>query len=288
MNAPLVSVVVPTLNAARLIGACLNSIVGQEYTPIELIVVDCHSSDETLRIAREHTSKIYMEGASPPPRGVFTAPAQRNAGARRAEGEYIYYVDADMILPPGLIRECVELLQECVADAVIVPERSFGVGYWAGIKAFERSFYSGDDLVEAPRFIRSDVWRKLGGLDTSVGGNDDWDFHIRLQADGYRVVRARQEVLHNEGRLSLRRLATKRYVYGRYSRAFLHKHGVGRAISHYNPLRRYVSNRSKLAAHPLDTAGLLLMRTVEYGAGAAGMLVGPPDLRKQAASFPEA
>lgn len=276
MNAPLVSVVVPTLNAARLIGACLDSVVAQQYSPIELIVVDGHSSDETLELAKVRTSKIYLEGSGPPPRGAFSAPAQRNAGARRANGDYVYHVDADMILPPGLIGECVDLVHNHVADAVIVPERSFGTGYWASIKAFERSFYSGDDMVEAPRFIRSDVWRKLGGLDLSVGGNDDWDFHIRLRTNGYRVVRARQEVLHNEGRLSLIRLARKRYIYGRYSYAFLSKHGTGRAIAHYNPFRRYLSNKGRLAAHPIETAALVVMRTVEYGAGAAGMLVGPP------------
>jgi GT2 family glycosyltransferase len=207
---------------------------------------------------------------------VFSAPAQRNAGAAHATGDYIYYVDADMILPPSLIAECVDLLQDHLADAVIVPERSFGIGYWARIKAFERSFYSGDDLVEAPRFVRADVWRSLGGLDISVGGNDDWDFHIRLRAGGYRVVRARQEVLHNEGRVTLRRLARKRYIYGRYSYAFLRKHGMSRALAHYNPLRRYLSNKTRLATHPLDTVALAVMRTVEYGAGAAGMLVGPP------------
>lgn len=276
MNSPLVSVIVPTLNAARVIGACLDSIDRQEYSPIEVLVIDGHSSDETLRLAHEHTQKVYFEGAAAPPPGVFSAPAQRNTGACRAAGEYIYHVDADMILPPGLIGECVDLLQNRTADAVIIPERSFGSGYWADIKAFERSFYSGDDMVEAPRFIRSDVWRKLGGLDLSVGGNDDWDLHIRLRANGYRVVRARQEVLHNEGHLSLLRLARKRYMYGRYSYAFLRKHGMGSAIAHYNPLRRYLANKTKLATHPLETAGLLVMRTVEYGAGAAGMLVGPP------------
>jgi glycosyltransferase involved in cell wall biosynthesis len=284
MSAPLVSIVVPTLNASRLIAACLNSIVGQKYTPIELIVVDGHSSDETRRLAREHTHQVYLEGSGPPAPGAFSAPTQRNSGARRATGEYIYHVDADMILPVGLVAECVDLAQTQGADAVIIPERSFGVGYWAGIKAFERSFYSGDDLVEAPRFIKAETWRKLGGLDLAVGGNDDWDFHIRLREHGYKVVRATQEVLHNEGRLSLLRLARKRYIYGRYSYAFLRKHGTARAIAHYNPFRRYMTDKKRLASHPLNAVALLIMRTVEYGAGAAGMLVGPPHPR--AASSP--
>jgi glycosyltransferase involved in cell wall biosynthesis len=276
MNGPLVSVVVPTLNAARMIESCLKSIVSQDYSPIELIVVDGHSSDETRHLAQEHTNKVYLEGSAPPLPGAFSAPVQRNTGASRATGAYIYHVDADMILPPGLIRECVDLLEDRTVAAVIVPERSFGIGYWAGIKAFERSFYSGDDMVEAPRFIRSDVWRKLDGLDISVGGNDDWDFRIRLRSNGYRVVRAQQEVLHNEGRLSLRRLASKRYIYGRYSAAFVRKHGMSMAFAHYNPVRRYLANKGRLAAHPIKTAALILMRTVEYTAGAAGMLVGPP------------
>jgi len=276
MNPQLVSVVVPTLNAASLIERCLQSIAAQEYSPIELIVIDGHSTDETVRLARAFTSNVYLEGNGPPQRGVFSAPVQRNAGAARATGTFIYHVDADMVLPPGLIGECVDLLRDGSAHAVIVPERSFGAGYWARIKAFERSFYSGDDLVEAPRFIRADVWRTLGGLDLSVGGNDDWDFHIRLQGHGYRVLRTRQEVLHNEGHLSLTRLAKKRYIYGRYSAVFIRKHGVGRAFDHYNPLRRYLSHKSRLAAHPFKTVGLIVMRTVEYGAGAAGMLAGPP------------
>jgi glycosyltransferase involved in cell wall biosynthesis len=275
MTSPLVSVVVPTLNAESMIGVCLRSIAQQTYSPIELIVVDGHSLDETIRIAREHTTDVFLAGSVPPPRGVFSAPSQRNAGALRATGEYIYHVDADMILPPGLIGECVDLLRNG-PDAVIIPEESFGIGYWAKIKAFERSFYLGNDMVEAPRFIRADVWRALGGLDISVGGNDDWDLHIRLLASGYHVTRAHQGVLHDEGRLSLRRLARKRYIYGRYSRAFLRKHGVGRSITHYNPLPRYLSNKTKLVTHPIETAGLLVMRTVEYGAGAAGMLRGFP------------
>jgi glycosyltransferase involved in cell wall biosynthesis len=280
MSSPLVSIVVPTLNASPLIEACLRSIVGQEYSPIELIVIDGHSSDDTVPLARKYTGRVYLEGSAPPPAGIFSAPVQRNSGASRATGEYIYYVDADMILPRGLVGECVELLRSSAADAVIVPERSFGVGYWAAVKAFERSFYAGDDLVEAPRFVRTQVWRQLGGMDASVGGNDDWDFHIRLRANGCSVVRAHQEVLHNEGHLSLRRLARKRYLYGRYTNAFLRKHGMGQAIRHYNPVRRYLAYKRRLVAHPLSTAGLLLMRAVEYGAGAAGMLVGRPHPQK--------
>jgi glycosyltransferase involved in cell wall biosynthesis len=276
MNRALVSVVVPTLNAAAVLRDCLASVAAQSYTPIEVIVADGHSSDETQRIASEFTDKFLLVGGSRPPAGVFSAPAQRNQGATHAMGEFIYHVDADMTLPVDLVDECVKVLHQTEADAVIVPERSFGKGYWARIKSYERGFYTGNDLVEAPRFIRTATWRALGGFDTGVGGNDDWDFHIRLKAGGYKVVRVTQVVLHNEGRLSLRRLALKRFMYGRYTRNFVAKHGLSLASAHYNPFRRYLLNKSILLSHPVETVGLIAMRSVEYGAGLAGLLKGPP------------
>src|ERR1700694_6235092 len=271
-----VSVVVPTLNASGLIDACLSSIVAQTYPGSELIVVDGHSSDDTVQRALAYTPKVSLHGPPPPMPGTFSAPDQRNDGAARATGEFVYYVDADMVLPPELIDQCVSLMNEEAADAVIVPERAFGLGFWSSVKAFERSFYSGDNLVEAPRFVRLSVWKALGGLDVSVGGNDDWDFHMRLQKRGYRVARVTFEVLHNEGRLSLGRLARKRFVYGRYVRRFVKKHGLGRAMKHYDPFRRYLTRPDHLVRHPVKTVGLVLMRGVEYGAGAVGMALGPP------------
>src|SRR5207248_93299 len=115
----------------------------------------------------------------------------------------------------------------------------FGVGFWAKAKAIERACYAGDDVVEAPRFIRRDVWRLLGGLDTSIGGGgDDWDLHIRLRRAGFSIGRVRTEVLHNEGRLTLARLIKKRYLYGREIPGFIKRHGMSRSFRQFNPLRR--------------------------------------------------
>jgi arabinofuranan 3-O-arabinosyltransferase len=160
------------------------------------------------------------------------------------------------------------------ADAVIVPERSVGQGFWAEVKALERACYRGDDLIEAPRFVRRNVWMALGGLDHEIaGGGDDWDLHIRLRQAGFSVNRVLQEVLHNEGRLTLRRLAKKRFRYGQYVWLFIRKHGWKRAASHYNPLRRgYAQRNGSFSSRPRHLAGLIVMRTVEYGAGALGML----------------
>ena len=67
-------------------------------------------------------------------------------------------------------------------DALIIPEKSFGEGYWAACKAFERQFYIGDDAVEAPRVVRKSVFESIGGYDEALTGFEDWDFTRRLRA----------------------------------------------------------------------------------------------------------
>jgi glycosyltransferase involved in cell wall biosynthesis len=273
-NLDLVSIVVPTLNAASVIDACLGSITAQTYDNIELIIVDGYSCDDTVVRARSYTDNVFLFGSSQGGKGGFSAPSQRNYGAANAHGSYIYWADADMVLPATLIENCVRQARSIGADALIIPERSIGTGFWAEVKAMERECYVGDDLVEAPRFVSAGAWRALDGLDVNMGGNDDWDLHNRLKAGGWIIGRLSQEVLHNEGHLRLSRLARKRFIYGRYIPHFLGRYGMRQSIRHYNPFRRYIARRRILAQRPRHLIGLLVMRLIEYGAGGAGLLLG--------------
>src|SRR5438093_11547332 len=91
----LVSVVVPTRNSAPFLDVCLGSIRAQTYPAVELIVVDNHSSDNTLSIARRWTDRVFTQG---PERST-----QRNYGARQAAGEYLLFVDSDMVLSAKVV-----------------------------------------------------------------------------------------------------------------------------------------------------------------------------------------
>ena len=73
---PLVSVIIPTRDSDRTLESCLSSIRAQSYAPIEIIVVDNHSTDRTLRIAISHCDVVETFG---PERS-----AQRNRGANLA------------------------------------------------------------------------------------------------------------------------------------------------------------------------------------------------------------
>src|SRR5437868_1519424 len=130
----LVSVVVPTRNSAETLESCLRSVREQSHPSVELIVVDNHSSDATIPIASAVADTVVTAG---PERS-----AQRNVGARQSRGDYLLFIDSDMELDVGLVAECVSLASRGLA-AVVIPEVSFGEGFWGSCKGLERSCYVG-------------------------------------------------------------------------------------------------------------------------------------------------
>jgi glycosyltransferase involved in cell wall biosynthesis len=108
------------------------------------VVVDNFSSDETPQIAEELADIVIATG---PERS-----AQRNAGARATSASIVGFVDSDMIPAPEVVAQAVVAIR-AGATAVIVPERTVGIGYWARVRAFERSFYDGSDDIEAASFF---------------------------------------------------------------------------------------------------------------------------------------
>jgi glycosyltransferase involved in cell wall biosynthesis len=174
---PLVSVVVTTRNEERNIANCLKSIKLQTYKPIEIIVVDNNSADETKTIAREYADIVVNKG---PERS-----AQRNYGiCDLARGEFAMFIDADMVLSPLLVEECVNQIQLDGVVALHIDEIILGQGLLAKIRRFERSFYSGT-VIDGARFFYRSIFCELGGFDESLPpGPEDWDLDKRMKMLG--------------------------------------------------------------------------------------------------------
>ncbi len=204
-----ISIIVTTRNEERHIASCLESVRRQDFSveKMETIVVDNASTDRTKEIAREFTPLVFDHG---PERS-----AQRNFGIERARGIYILYLDADMSLGEGLLKECLQKCEREGLAGLYIPEKVVGEGFWIKVRDFERSFYDGT-CIDAVRFVRRETAREIGGFDENLNGPEDWDFDRRLRAAG-KVGIATAAIYHDEGRFSLRRyLAKKRY----YSRGF--------------------------------------------------------------------
>lgn len=178
-NNPLVSVVITTKNEENNIDTCLESIRLQTYPSLEIIVVDNNSSDKTKEIAQKYTDKVFNLG---PERS-----AQRNFGMINvAIGDYVMYVDADMILSATLIECAVEHLAKPGVDALHVSEVVLGAKYFSRVRRFERGFYDGT-VIDGARIFNRQAFIKAGGFDEDlfkIGSGEDWDIDKKIKING--------------------------------------------------------------------------------------------------------
>jgi len=211
----MVSVVITTKNEEKNIENCLRSIRSQTFTNIELVVVDNFSEDKTVEIAKKNGAKVYSKG---PERS-----SQRNYGAQVASGKYLLYLDADMILSPTVIEECLEKCEIDRVDALYIPERIVGEGFWIKVRDFERSFYTGT-VVDAVRFIRRDLFERVEGFDESLIGPEDWDFDRRIREIG-RTGIINMPLYHNEGSFNMKGYLKKKKYYATGVKNYVRKWG---------------------------------------------------------------
>lgn len=269
MKQPLVSAIVTTRNNHDTLDACLRSIAEQTYTNIELVVVDNSSTDDTKDIARRYTDKVFNKG---PERST-----QRNFAVEQARGEYIVIIDSDMELTPQVIASCVAKMESgATYGGIIIPEESFGEGFWAQCKRLERSYYIGMDWIEAARFFRRTTYVQLGGYDVELVSGEDWDLSQRAGKQAP-LGRIDAFIYHNEGKLSLLKTLKKKYYYAGLAGKYLAKHAVSSPLTtQAGPLQRYklfLSQPAKLFKNPLIGIGVLFMKTCEYAAGALGYVL---------------
>ena len=114
----MVSIIIPTFNAERFLKDTIGSVVGQDYRPIEVVVVDDGSTDGTVELARTLLAEAAL------PHHVFTAVnggqnIARNIGLGIVSGDLVKFLDHDDVLPPWAIRTQVEALEESSADLLI-------------------------------------------------------------------------------------------------------------------------------------------------------------------------
>ena len=99
-----VSVVIPCYNQARFLGEAIDSVLRQTYPPVDVIVVDDGSTDDTASVAQRYAAVNYLRQ---PNEG---APSARNRGLRSSQGEFVLFLDADDRLLPDAIAQGITAL----------------------------------------------------------------------------------------------------------------------------------------------------------------------------------
>jgi glycosyltransferase involved in cell wall biosynthesis len=252
-----VTIVVPTKNAGRTLRACLESVVRQSVR-CGLVVVDCGSVDDSQVIASGFADLVLSAAPSPA--------LQRNIGARALAADIVGFVDADMVVGERVVEQAIEQIA-AGAGSVVVPERSFGEGYWAKVRTFERSMYLGN--LEWARFFTYELFEALGGYDEGLTAMEDTDLGIRASSRA-RVGRTSDVFLHDEGALTFLGGCRKKAGYATGINAFRRKHGSQALASHLR--RPYFQHPTALLAEPALGVGVLALKGGE-AASVAGRLL---------------
>ena len=113
---PLVSVVVPCFDVERYVDECLESLLGQTHTRLQIVAVDDGSTDGTPAVLARHASiDPRVEVVTQPNAGLGAA---RNAGIARADGEFLSFVDGDDVVPRDAVERMVATITRTGSDFV--------------------------------------------------------------------------------------------------------------------------------------------------------------------------
>jgi glycosyltransferase involved in cell wall biosynthesis len=216
---PLVSIVVPSYNQGKYIRATIDSILSQDYRPLQVVVVDGGSVDKTRAVLESFHDVPELEWTSERDRGVVEAV---NKGFARARGDIVAIQSSDDCYLPGAIRTAVEEFQRDPTLGLLYGDTVKIDADGKEIARHRIGPYSLTDLFrlrtwipQPSAFFRRELLETLGGWDERIPYAPDTDLWIRMafrttvrKMDAY----LSQRRLHGEQRDTQRAKIVRDYV----------------------------------------------------------------------------
>jgi glycosyltransferase involved in cell wall biosynthesis len=179
---PLISIVTPSFNQGRYLGETLDSILGQGYPSLEVIVMDGGSTDQSVNVIRTRQERLAF-WRSAPDHGQAAA---INEGFARARGVIFGWLNSDDLHVNDTLQTAAKMMAECVGEAVVlyggcelfqddgsVIERRAAV-------PFDLNRLQIADFLDQPSvFFTRAAWKRVGPLDESLDYAFDWEWFLR-------------------------------------------------------------------------------------------------------------
>lgn len=191
---PLVTVIIPTYNRARMVTASIKSVLKQTYVHLEIIVVDDGSIDDTKRVVASIEDRRIKYLCHAKNKG---APAARNTGISNANGLFTAFLDSDDIWDESKIERQVALLGKADSDVGMVYTGIREVDTEGRIVKTYTPRKSGQiyDLLlkrniigsTSTPLVRTSVLQNVGGFDERFPAKQDLDLWLRI-AKEYKVL----------------------------------------------------------------------------------------------------
>lgn len=124
IDTPLVSIIIPVFNTVKYINACLDSVIGQTYPNIEIMVIDDGSTDGSANVIQDYLNEhsnvfVYTHQEN---QGLSAA---RNTGMELAKGEYLCFLDSDDLIDSSMIRTLVTLCVKNELDMILYDAKPY-------------------------------------------------------------------------------------------------------------------------------------------------------------------
>ncbi|MCR3730330.1 cellulose synthase/poly-beta-1,6-N-acetylglucosamine synthase-like glycosyltransferase/peptidoglycan/xylan/chitin deacetylase (PgdA/CDA1 family) [Streptomyces umbrinus] len=230
-----VSVIVPAYNEKECIANTLESLAKSTH-PIEIIVVDDGSTDDTSRIARDAARSFGMTNVRVIRQENAGKPAALNNGVRSASYDIVVMMDGDTVFEPDAVHQLVQPFADpevgAVAGNAKVGNRNTIIGAWQHIEYvmgfnLDRRMY---DLLRCMPTIpgaigafRRDAVLEVGGMSEDTLA-EDTDITIAMHRGGWRVVYQEHARAWTEAPASLKQLWSQRYRWSYGTMQALWKH----------------------------------------------------------------
>lgn len=196
---PLVTVIIPARNEERYIGECLDSVLAQTYTNLDVVVIDGASTDRTVEVAQRYIDRDKRVRVVSNPAAI--TPVSLNVGLREARADWLVRIDAHATVPPEYVEKTVAHLTTGKWGGV--GGRKDGIGRTPAGRAISAamaspfgvggSTYHHGTEVQTVEHIPFGAYpvalaRSLGGWDERLRVNQDFEFDWRIREAGHELL----------------------------------------------------------------------------------------------------
>ena len=195
---PKVSIIIPTYNQSQYLEEAMESVLNQTYQNIEIIIVDDGSTDNTSEVVKSFDNKIIYI-----PQKNKGASSARNAGIKKAQGQYVAFLDSDDMWIKNKLEKQIKFIQNnpeigllgtgCY-QMVDINKMIYKKIFPAKNEILQKDLIKYNPFIQSSVIIRKDIFNDIGLYDEKFKESEDYDLWLRI-AQKYKVANIQEALV---------------------------------------------------------------------------------------------
>ena len=241
MKRPVVSIIVPALNAEDTIDDCITSLIGQDFhkDKYEIIIIDNGSTDNTLKLLRKYKGKIKL--LCEPNIGSYYA---RNRGIRKASGEIILFTDSDCIAKKDWINQIIKNFNGkkiiVVSGAIKAAKKNTLLREYCDLFCHtQKEYHKIMKAATSNMAVRKKSIVEIGLFNDKIKSGGDFELCGRMIKKPEQIYFEKNAIIYHQYPKSILKFIKKSFYYGKWKRIIKKNQGFKSSkISYLEMLRK--------------------------------------------------